>query len=125
MMDTGEFKDRTKAFGIRVIRIVAALPDSIIVPVIARQLVKCSTSVGANYRAACRARSTADFIAKLKICEEEADESLYWLEVIVEAELMPKHRVALLHKEADEILSIVVASIMTARTRDDSKKKNK
>lgn len=121
MMDTGEFKDRTKAFGIRVLRLVAALPDSIIVPVIARQLVKCSTSVGANYRAACRARSTADFIAKLKICEEEADESLYWLEVIVEAGLMPEHRVSLLHKEADEILSIVVASIKTARGRNDKR----
>ena len=84
-MDTGEFKQRTKNFGIRTIRLVAALPSSSIVPVIARQLVKCSTSVGANYRAACRARSTADFIAKLKIVEEECDESLYWFKVIVEA----------------------------------------
>ncbi len=118
-MDKGEFKQRTKAFGIRVIRLVAALPSSTIVPVIAQQLVKCSTSVGANYRAACRARSTADFIAKLKIVEEECDESLYWLEVIVEAGLMQEHRVSLLHKEANEILSIVVASIKTLRARGE------
>jgi four helix bundle protein len=121
-MDTGEFKNRTKAFGIWVINLVAALPSSISVYAIARQLVKCSSSVGANYRAACRARSTADFIAKLKIVEEECDESMYWLEVIVEAGLMKEHRVAPLHKEANEILSIVVASIRTTRTRSANRK---
>jgi four helix bundle protein len=84
-MDTGVFKHRTKTLGIRVIHLVAVLPASITVDVIARQLIKCSTSVGANYRGACRARSTADFIAKLKIVEEECDESMYWFEVIVEA----------------------------------------
>lgn len=79
------------------------------------QLLRCGTSVGANYRAACRAKSTADFIAKLGIVEEEADESIYWIELLVEAGLLKQSRVADLLDEANQILSIVVSSINTAR----------
>ncbi|MCX7014654.1 MAG: four helix bundle protein, partial [Candidatus Sumerlaeota bacterium] len=73
--------------------------------------------VGANYRAACRARSNADFVAKMGIVEEECDESLYWMELLIEAELVAEKRLVDLMKEADELLSITVASIRTARSR--------
>lgn len=116
-MNAEEFKDRTKAFGLRVVRLVEALPKSRTSDVFGKQLLRCGTSVGANYRAACRAKSPADFIAKMKIVEEECDESLYWMDLIVESALMPEHRVAELNKEADELLAMVVASIKTARSR--------
>ena len=116
-MNAEEFKDRTKAFGLRVVRLVEALPKSRTADVIGKQLLRCGTSVGANYRAACRAKSPADFIAKLKIVEEECDESVYWMELIVESGLMPENRIADLREEANEILSMVVASLKTARSR--------
>lgn len=81
-----------------------------------RQLLRSGTSVGANYRAASRAKSKADFIAKMGIVEEECDESLYWMEMLVEADLVDSERLAELMKEGDEILSMVVASIRTARS---------
>ncbi|OIP04465.1 MAG: four helix bundle protein, partial [Bacteroidetes bacterium CG2_30_32_10] len=85
---------------------------------IAKQIVRSSTSVGANYRAACRAKSTPDFINKLKIVEEEADETYYWLEILEESGLINTARVGLLKKEVNEILSIVVASIKTMRAKN-------
>jgi len=84
---------------------------------IGRQLLRAGTSVGSNYRAACRARSTADMIAKLKIVEEEADETLYWLELLVEANIMPEAQLSPLMTETDEILAMAVASIKTLRKR--------
>src|SRR5262245_1466509 len=83
--------------------------------VIGRQLAKCGTSVGANYRAACRAKSQADFIAKMGIVEEEADESIYWMEMLVESELIRKERIGDLIGEADQLVSIFASSINTAR----------
>jgi len=77
-------KHRTKQFGIRTVRVVEKLPPKRSAQTIGQQLLRCGTSVGANYRAACRARSDAEFRAKLGICEEEADEAVYWLELIVE-----------------------------------------
>ncbi len=123
-MDEQEFKDRTKKLALRVIRLVGALPRGRTEDVIGRQLLRSATSVGANYRAACRARSTADMIAKLGIVEEEADETLYWLEILIEAELMPADRLKDLVIEADEITAMTVASIKTlrARQRNASKK---
>ena len=88
-MDREEFQARTKRLALRVIRMVEALPRSTTASVIGRQVLRSATSVGANYRAVCRARSTADMIAKLKIVEEEADETLYWLELLVESEVLP------------------------------------
>ena len=116
-MDQTEFQNRTKALALRVIRLVEALPRTTTGSVIGRQLLRCATSVGANYRAACRARSTSDMIAKLKIVEEEADETLYWMELLAEAGIMPKDRLEPLMSEADELLAMTVASIKTLRRR--------
>ncbi len=116
-MNADEFKNRTKAFAIRVIRLVEALPQNQTAKVIGNQLLRCGTSVGANYRAACRAKSPADFVAKMAIVEEECDESIYWMELIVQAGLMDEKRLIELKTEANEILSMVVASIKTARSR--------
>jgi four helix bundle protein len=114
-MTPEEMKRRTRHFGLRVIHLIQPLPRSIVNDTIARQLVKAATSVGANYRAACRARSVADFIAKLGIVEEEADESVYWLEMLTDADILPSAAVAELIEEGNEILAITVASIRTAR----------
>ena len=115
-MNSG-LKQRTKQFALRVIKLATALPDSPLGRVIQYQLLKSGTSVGANYRAAQRARSTAEFISKMGIVEEEADESMYWMELMVEGDLMDEARIAELYKEADEILAMVVASIKTARAK--------
>ena len=115
-MNADEFKNRTKAFAIRVIRLVEALPKNQTTKVIGNQLFRCGTSVGANYRAACCAKSPADFVAKMAIVEEEYDKSIYWMELIVEAGLMDEKRLIDLKNEANEILSMVVASIKTARS---------
>jgi four helix bundle protein len=115
-MKAEEVKRRTRAFAIRVIRLVEALPNTRSAEVIGKQLLRCGTSVGANYRASCRARSQADFIAKMGIVEEEADEAIYWIELLVESGLMKRERVAGLLDEADQIVSLVVSSIKTARS---------
>jgi len=110
-----ELKEPTKAFGLRVIRLIRSLPKNSEGQAIARQLVRSGTSVGANYRAACRARSRRDFAAKLAIVEEEADESAYWIEVIMESDMMPPERVQPLLQEAQELTAIMVASRKSAR----------
>jgi len=117
LMNPEELKKRTKAFALEVARPCERLPRSRIADRIANQLLRCGTSVGANYRAACRAKSPADFIAKMSTVEEECDETLYWIELLVESGLVHENRVADLLREANELLSIVVASIKTARTR--------
>ena len=111
------FKERTKQFALRVIRLVEALPRGRTADVIGKQLLRAGTSVGANYRAACRARSGADMVAKLSIVEEEADECIFWLELLADSDLVPVARLHDLHREADEILSMTVASIKTLRAR--------
>lgn len=114
-MDQVELKRRTKQFALRIMELVGEMPRTIIAKVIGGQLVRAGTSVGANYRAACRARSTPEFIAKLGVVEEEADECGYWLELIVEGGLMPIAKVQPLLKEADELVAIMAASIKTVR----------
>jgi four helix bundle protein len=114
-MDAEELKKRTKQFGLRVIKLIDSLPSSKSANVIGNQLLRSGTSVGANYRAACRARSKPDFISKASISIEEADESLYWMEMLVEAEITPKEKLTALMKEADEIVAILTASVKTAR----------
>ena len=114
-MKPTDLKDRTKAFALRVIRLTESLPKTRIGDVIGRQLLRSGTSVGSNYRAARRAKSSADFIHKLNIVEEEIDESGYWLELLVDAGIVPQSRLAALMKEGDEITAIIVASINTAR----------
>jgi four helix bundle protein len=109
-------RQRTKKFALRVINLSQALPvNHPAAEVVKRQILRSGTSVGANYRAACRAKSNLDFINKMKIVEEETDESMYWMELIQEAEILPASRITPLYQEADEILRIVVQSILTAR----------
>jgi len=114
-MNKEEMKKRTKQFALRVIKLCEALPKGKTADVIGRQLLRAGTSVGANYRAACRAKSNADFIYKLGIVEEEADESLFWMELLVESGIVEEKRLADLMKETDEIIAIVVSSIKTSR----------
>ena len=113
-MKEEELKKRTKQFALRIMKLVDALPKSIEGRAIGNQLIRSGTSVGANYRAACKGRSKKEFIAKLGIVEEEADESAYWLELIIEGELLKKESVQHLLDEANEIAAIMAASRMTA-----------
>ena len=114
-MSKEELKIRYKAFALRIMKMAESLPSGLSADVIAKQIVRCATSVAANYRAACRARSKAEFIANLGIVEEEADETLFWLEMIEEAELLPASRLEALKTEANEIVAITVTSIKTAK----------
>lgn len=116
-MDEKTFKARTKKLAVAIIKQVDKLPRSLAADVIARQLVRSGTSIGANYRAACRAKSTPDMINKLKIVEEESDETAYWLEILVEAGIIQQEQVSDSYKEANEILAMTVASIKTLRNR--------
>ena len=116
-MDEKTFKARTKKLAVAIIKQVDKLPRSLAVDVIARQLIRSGTSIGANYRAACRAKSTPDMINKLKIVEEESDETEYWLELLTEAGLAPQDQIADIYKETDEILAMTIASIKTLRNR--------
>jgi four helix bundle protein len=113
-----DLQQRTKSYALRVIRLVESLPATRTADVIGKQLLRAATAVGANYRAARRAKSPADFIAKLGIVEEEADECLYWMELLVESGLVPAIRLESLRDEGDQILAIIIASIRTARTRN-------
>ena len=108
-------KKRTKAFALRILKLVDALPKTTAGRALASQIVRSGTSVAANYRAACRARSTADFIAKMGIVEEESDETLFWLELLEESELVSATKLAAIKQEANELIAITVASIKTAR----------
>lgn len=116
-MDEQAFKERTKKLALRVIELTEALPRSRASEVIARQLLRSATSVGANYRAACRGKSTADVLAKLAIVEEEADETAYWLELLVESAIVGEEQISELLRETNEITAMVVASIKTLRAR--------
>lgn len=116
--DTKDLKLRTKRFAVAVIRFVECLPKDETCRVLGRQLLRSGTSVGANYRAANRAKSTADFISKMGTVEEEADESGYWMELLLETGKAVQHHVEPLTREANELLAIAVASINTARRRN-------
>lgn len=114
-MNKDELKKRTKKFALDIIKLIEYFPGTKTGDVIGRQLLRSATSVGANYRAACRARSQSDFISKISIVEEESDESLYWLELAAEAGLAGKEAIGLLTKEADELTAIFTASKKTAK----------
>jgi four helix bundle protein len=120
-MSIEQLKARTQLFALGTIRLVNDLRKDPSTQIIANQLIRAGTSVGANYRAACLAKSRADFISKMKIVEEECDESLYWMELLVEFGRKPTKAVQRLRREAKEILSIVVASIKTARAHLNDK----
>ena len=108
-----ELKDRTFQFSLRIMKLVEILPHSVSGEVFGKQLLRCATSVGANYRAACRAKSDKDFLNKMKICEEEIDETLYWLELIVRASVVPSVRMDSLISEADELCAIITSICKT------------
>jgi four helix bundle protein len=120
-MDKRELQDRTKRFALRVLKLVDALPRNAGGRAIAGQLVRAATSIGANYRSACRARSRAEFAAKLGIAVEEADESLYWLELIRDGKLIAESKLSLLLKEADELTAIFATSRKSSVTTSNIK----
>jgi four helix bundle protein len=109
-------KQRTKQFALRVLKLTTALPRHAEANAIRGQLVRSATSVGANYRAACRARSNAEFVAKIGVVEEEADESCFWIELIVEAGFMRTAKVAALLDEGNQLVAIMASSRKTAKS---------
>lgn len=115
-MNRLELQKRTQQFGIRVIRLVDSLPKAKSAGVIGKQLLRSATAVGANYRSACRGRSRADFISKFGIALEEADETLYWMELLVDSGLVSRNRIVNLIDEANQIVSILAASSKTVRS---------
>jgi four helix bundle protein len=114
-MNDAELAERTKSFGLRIVRLVASLPKSREADVLGKQLLRAGTSIGANYREARRGRSRADFAAKIGICLQEADESLYWLELVAESGLVRRQLLSALMTEAEELTAIFAASLKTAR----------
>ena len=124
-MTENEFKERTKKIALRIIKLVSALPRNLTASVIGKQLLRSGTSIGANYRAACRGKSKADVLHKLSIVEEEADESLYWLELLVEAGILPQKRLVALRNDINEIVAMTVASMRTMKARITANPKSK
>jgi four helix bundle protein len=124
-VDETTFKKRTKDVALRVIKLVDSLPSSRAIDVIGRQLLRSATSIGANYRAACRSRSSPDMISRLSIVEEEADEALYWLGLLVDAKKIDATRVNSLCAEISEIVAMTVTSIKTLRSRSIQNPKSK
>ena len=116
-MTPDELKHRTKTFAVEIVKFARKLPNDIATVHIARQLLRSGTSVGSNYRASCRAKSPADFVSKMTTVEEEADETRYWLELLVDTDTVSRKAFAALMNEAEQLLRIVVASIKTARGR--------
>src|SRR5205814_1318574 len=114
------FKKRTRNVALRVIKLVDALPNSRAADVIGRQLLRSATSIGANYRAACRSRSAADMVSRLSITEEDADKALYWLELLAQSNTVASPRLEPLQKEIGEIVAMTVTSIKTHRARSPS-----
>jgi four helix bundle protein len=114
MDPTEELRQRTKAFALRIIKLCQSLPATPTGRAIGNQLLRSGTAVGANYRSACRARSKPEFVSKIGIALEEADETVYWLELLIEASVIRENRLQTLVKEAEEIVAIFAASRITA-----------
>ena len=113
-MTREEMYERTMQFSVRIVRMVKAMPRGIAEDVIAKQLTKSATSIGANYREACHGKSTADFVSKLKISEGEADETLYWLQLLVNSGIIKQSKLQALIDEANELVAILTASTKTS-----------
>ena len=113
-MTREEMYERTMQFSVRIVRMVKAMPRGIAEDVIAKQLTKSATSIGANYREACHGKSTADFVSKLKISEGEADETLYWLQLLVNSGIMKQSKLQALIDESNELVAILTASTKTS-----------
>jgi four helix bundle protein len=121
-MDQEILKARTKEFGLRVMKLVDEMPNTMVGRTVGSQLIRSATSVGANYRAACRSRSRAEFIAKIGMVVEEADESAFWLELIIDSGLVKDDLVSALHREAEEFTAIFTASGRTAKCNNPQSK---
>ena len=121
-MTTNEMKVRTKRFSLMVIDLAEKLPNTNVIRSIASQIVRSGTSVGANYRAVCRARSDKEFISKMNIVLEEADETLFWLEIIKEKMWIAKSEFEIIWKEGNELTAIFVSSLKTVNNRINNKK---
>jgi four helix bundle protein len=116
-MTQQELKDRTKQFAVRIIKLSKTLKGDFVELTIAKQILRSGTSVGANYRSACFAKSTNDFINKLKIVEEELDETIYWMELLVEAKVISESKLKSLKEEAEQLFKIIPRSIKTSKQR--------
>ena len=116
-MDKAELQERMTAFAVRIVKMVDSMPATVSGLAIARQIIRSGTSPSANYRAACLAKSEKDFVNKMKMVEEELDETCHWLEIIMRSEMMPMSRLQPLYQECKELLSIIVKSIVTTKTR--------
>ena len=112
-----DLRQRTKDFGLRIIRMWKSLPNTAVANVLGKQLLRSATSVAANYRAACIAKSEADFYNKIKICQEEADESILWIEYLIEGEILPETKLSSLLDEARQLATIMTASSLTVQKR--------
>lgn len=123
-MTESELKDRLKNLAIRIIKMVDSMPSSISSTAIAKQIVRSGTSPIANYRAACLGKSKKDFLNKLKMVEEELDETVLWLEIIMECEMLPRKRVSALYDESQELLKIIISSILTVQDSLNNKDSN-
>jgi four helix bundle protein len=113
--DETNLRTRTKRFARRIIRLYSSLPKETVAQVLGKQVLRSGTSIGANYREACRARSKAEFISKTGDCLKEADETLYWLELLQEESIVSQRKLSSLLDEADQLIAIFVASINTSR----------
>ena len=120
-MTENELKERLKSFAIRIVKLVDSMPNTISGRALATQIIRSGTSPSANYRAACLGKSGKDFTNKLKMVEEELDETLHWIDIISETELLPKHRLEPLRQENEELLRIVISSILTMKKNLNSK----
>jgi four helix bundle protein len=120
-MNSGELKDRTKKFALRVIKLSDALPNNALGYIIQKQILRSGTSVAANYRATLRSRSDPEFISKLNVVIEECDETSFWLELIMDSQLLKKDKVESLYKEADELVSIFCSSQKTMKGKLNQK----
>jgi four helix bundle protein len=116
-MRNQELSDRTKRFALRIIRLFVALPKTDLARILGKQLLRSGTSIGANYREACRARSDAELIAKLGIVEQELDETMYWLELLAESDTVSAARLVELKQESEELMKIIVTFIKTIKSR--------
>ena len=122
MQESNDLKGRTKTFALNIIKLVKMLPEDKVGRVLGNQILRSGTSVAANYRSACKARSKADFISKITVVEEEADETTLWCELIMESETLNNEMIASLHKEAKELTAIFTSSGKTAK--ENNQKKN-
>lgn len=123
-MTEDDFKNRTRQISLRIINLVNSLPAGTTATVIGKQLIRSGTSIGANYRTACRGKSRADVLNKLAIVEEEADESMYWIDLLIASGIVPERKLAPLAQEINEIVCMVVASIKTLRGRHGDGRSN-